>query len=80
MLNKIKDIFIQQFPNTKIYIYNRHKENPQNGTMIISNNQDMFNILNYIYKDSNIYLDRKYNKYQKLISLFKNSNDYPIRE
>lgn len=40
---------------------------------------DVLMILNYLYKDANIYLDRKYRNYQKIISYY-NVNESPVEQ
>ena len=58
--------------NNKIFICHR-----QNGAKryVFSSYQDVYNFLNWIYKDANIYLDRKYQKY---IDFIQNGSKYHV--
>ncbi len=54
------------------YLYNRRKSNVDNTTMVVGRQQDIKNLLEFLYKDATIYLDRKYEKYiecKKLLSM-----------
>ena len=47
----------------RIYDLNKNK---RTSRLVLSSKKDIENFLNYIYKDANIYLDRKYEKYKNL--------------
>lgn len=50
----------------------RHKENNRDGeyrSLDFSGKNQCINILNYIYKDAMVYLDRKYNKYLQIMEV-----------
>lgn len=47
----------------RIYDLNKNK---RSSRIVLSSKHDIEYFLNYIYTDANIYLDRKYNKYQNL--------------
>lgn len=54
------------------YLYNRRENNVNNTTMIVGKQQDIKNLLDFLYKGATIYLDRKYEKYiecKKLLSM-----------
>ena len=44
----------------------KFEENKRTSRLVLSSKKDIENFLNYIYKDANIYLDRKYEKYKNL--------------
>lgn len=58
--------------NTKVYKkYKRHKDDSKDGycrTLTYTGSIQAVNILNHLYKDATIYLDRKYKKYINLIN------------
>jgi len=44
---------------------------PELAQLIVSTTEDSFNFVSWLYKDCSIYLNRKYEKYLKFISLYK---------
>ena len=56
---------------------NRKKENKNNATLIIRNKNSILQLVNWLYDDSTIYQDIKYNKYIRIKHTLTNSNDYP---
>lgn len=59
--------FIQEFFNTSINLSQRFPErNNNNFTLHYGGNQQVPKLLDIIYKDATIYLQRKYNKYAKM--------------
>lgn len=60
-LNEIENI------NKKNKIFTVHREDGAKR-YVFSAYQDVLNFLNYIYKDSSIYLDRKYNHYLEFLN------------
>ena len=56
---------------------NRKKENKNNATLIVRNKNSILQLVNWLYDDSTIYQDIKYNKYLKIKHTLTNSNDYP---
>lgn len=64
-IKKIYDIFIEKLNITATTI----SQNPNNYARVIhwSGKKVVTKILNYLYKDSTIYLQRKYNKYLQII-------------
>lgn len=65
----IKNILENIFVGVKIYKYHRKESNKNNSTIIISNKKYVTDIMNWMYNKSNIYLDRKYHKYQEIKNL-----------
>lgn len=65
-LNGVKNIYPPLSNNSICPI---HKERPDKGQRIVFGGRNkVSNFLNYLYKDSTIYLDRKYVKYTQLIA------------
>lgn len=59
--------------NVNCYIYERHKDRKNNNyTLSVSGNIQIVRLLDWLYKDSNIYLCRKYEKYLKLKNILNN--------
>ena len=58
--------------NIKSSIYKKNKGSDIIRAFYITNRQDRVKFLDWIYKDANLKLDRKYEKYQQLL------NDYSI--
>lgn len=57
--------------------YVRHPDRNNNIVSIrIGSRYYVYNFLNYLYKDSNIYLKRKYDKYKKFVDLYSTYIDY----
>lgn len=77
ILEFINNIFIEKgLTNTKYKLQKRHKD--RDGickTMMITGNNITLKILNWIYEDSDVYLDRKYLKYVEFV---KYMNDYKM--
>lgn len=68
LLNFIEDVFIQNnlIPNTKRILSKRHKDKDFGCyNLKISGKNNFYNVLNWLYEDSDVYLDRKYEKYMK---------------
>ena len=62
--NFLKDICdIINIDKNRIYDLNK---NARSGRIVLGAKKDIKNFLNYIYQDAHIYLDRKYEKYQRL--------------
>lgn len=70
MIDSLVRIFSEVIPDFHYTINNRHPENMLNGTMYISRRKLSIKILNYLYRDATIYLDRKYNKYKEATELW----------
>lgn len=71
-----ENILSKQFPDMKINIF--HAKGCADDIYRLSTNrkQDFVNLLDWFYDDSNIYLERKYKKYQELKEKhIQNSND-----
>lgn len=66
MYEKIYQILQEDIPNFIGYGYNRHKDKTYNKTLIISKNSVIYDVLEYMYNDATIYLDRKYQKYLEI--------------
>lgn len=60
MSNILKDVNIETFVT---------EQNKHNGYNISIKSKSIIDFLNYIYKDSTVYLDRKYNKYNEVLSM-----------
>lgn len=58
--------FLEEELNIKIHLYQRSE---LFGEIRIMKKQDVIIFLNYIYKDSNIFLDRKYKNYLKILDI-----------
>lgn len=57
-------------------LYQRHEgRDGEYKTLEISGKIQSLNILNYIYKDANVYLDRKYEKYLGIVGRMDDLND-----
>ena len=54
---------------TPLRFYKRKKYQTV-SSLEISGNNNVEKVLNYMYKDATIYLDRKYDKYNEFISYF----------
>lgn len=63
----LQDILLNKLNISKRKFNNRHPKRKNNiRTLQIGGNLQVKKILEYLYKDSNIFLDRKYNKYMEL--------------
>lgn len=71
-LNKldIKHI-LQTINNENKSIFGREKKNYNNCYRIVFNGKNAENFLHFIYKDKNIYLNRKWLKFQEYLDLRK---------
>ena len=58
--------FLEEELNIKIHLYQRSEFF---GEIRIMKKQDVIIFLKYIYKDSNIFLDRKYKDYLKILDI-----------
>lgn len=70
MLKNIYDNLPRRY-NNPINLYQRYKRDNNNYCIDIGGNQQVLQILNYLYKDATIYLERKYKKYQELVEQYK---------
>lgn len=66
--NSIKDILYNKL-NTNTYIYPANVKNNITKTLQTGGNRKILKILNWLYDDSFIFLERKYNKYIELKQL-----------
>lgn len=67
-------INIEKILKIDIKLQQRHpKRNVDNWTLTINGNQQVKKIMNYLYKDSTIFLNRKYERYLELIKQYKTS-------
>lgn len=67
-LNGLKN-FLEKELNIKIYLYQKSEFF---GEIQIMKKNDVIIFLNYIYKDSNIFLDRKFKDYLKILDIKEN--------
>lgn len=67
--NMLKNIYnnLPRRYNNPINLYQRYKRDNNNYCIDIGGNKQVLQILNYLYKDATIYLERKYKKYQELV-------------
>jgi hypothetical protein len=63
MAEKVKEEALKNFPSLKIDIWQAKGCSTYTKRWGLSRKQDFKNFLDYLYKDSTIYLDRKYQKY-----------------
>lgn len=49
----------------KTKLTHRHSTNLQNATLVVTKRKLAYDVLQYLYKDSSIYLNRKYELYKK---------------
>lgn len=63
MANHLNKEIERLFGETRFYLTHRHKNVLENATLQATNKHFIYQILNRTYKNANIYLDRKYNKY-----------------
>jgi hypothetical protein len=84
LINEINNVIVGKF-NCKPDIRSRYKErNNNNVTLSICGNRVIEEVLNWIYADATIYLERKYNKYIELKENNKNitykiNNEYCMK-
>jgi len=62
----MSEILKEIFDGITIYKYHRKKSNPNNSTIIVANREYVIRLMEWMYEDSAIYLDRKYHKYQEI--------------
>lgn len=72
LLRRIESHFIQigLIDNINRKLYKRHKEENKDvgcRALVLSGKNNTINILNYLYKDADVYLDRKYQKYLEIV-------------
>lgn len=65
MCDKIYDILCNTFYDFKGYFSYRNKNKKYNKTLLI-NDKHAVDVLDYLYKDATIYMDRKYKKYLEI--------------
>lgn len=68
LLRYIEQVFIDNglIDDIKRKLYKRHKEENRDlncSTLMLSGKRTVISVLNFLYKDSSIYLNRKYDKY-----------------
>lgn len=79
MAESTKKEILKLFPDFKISFYERKECSGLTYNLIFTTQKDGFSFLEYIYKNCNIRLNRKFEKY-KTIKQIVNSNDYPEKE
>lgn len=62
---------IQKYFHTSVKMEKRHKDKVNNYAFSIGGNRQAEKILNILYNNATVYLQRKYNKYQELIKTNK---------
>lgn len=72
LLDDIKDIMLEKFPSHKINIWHAKECNENIFRLGTKRRDDFIEFLDFIYKDSTIYLDRKYQKYLDCMEQIKN--------
>jgi hypothetical protein len=55
-------------------IVKRHKDDKNNYTLRVSGNRQILKVSNFLYSDSNIFLERKYEIYKNLVKHQKRKN------
>jgi hypothetical protein len=53
------------------YVSQRHKNNPNNKTIELSGNRQIISIMNWMYNDASIYLQRKKHKYEEYLQIYE---------
>lgn len=71
MIDKFVEIFDANIIGYKPHVYVRHKENDNCKTIVFTKNDEKIQFLNLLYKDSNIYMDRKFIKAQQALCILK---------
>lgn len=78
------NIYIKELLLTKLQVTSRLIfRNPKNRitqTLVVSGDRQIKKVLDYIYKDATIYLDRKYQIYKNLINILDNRDNKPKRK
>ena len=70
MCEKIYYQLNQDINDFSAHIYCRHKNNSSTKTLLISQKESIKNVLDYLYKDATIFLDRKYKKYLQIKDIY----------
>ena len=55
-------------------IYNSNCNSDKIFRLVFNKKQDVLNFCNYIYEDSNIHMERKFNKYKLLMEYYATHN------
>lgn len=71
MIIKFIEILKEEIENYEPHVYVRNKENENCKTISITKNKEKELFLNFLYKDCNIYMDRKFKKYKEAISILE---------
>ncbi len=71
-LNGLQQHLIDNICLSKTKFHYRKKNNPLIATMEYSGRRNIKKFYDYIYKDSTIYLDRKFNKFKEILSITNN--------
>ena len=74
MAEMLKNKISEELKEDRLYKTIRHKERPEIVTLLATNTHYIYNFLNYLYKDSNIYLNRKYDLYLKYKEKYEGIN------
>lgn len=74
LLDFIQDYFLSEgLLSNRQKLYIRHEGRDMYAkSLSICGNDQVVKILNHLYEDAAIYLDRKYEKYQEIIELYNN--------
>ena len=75
IVNDIASYLVSELEISHISSHHRRVNNPNNTTIVFTRNKDKLKILNFLYNNSSLYLDRKYNKYQKAITILNKKNN-----
>lgn len=70
MFDKIYNVLKQEILDFVGYGYYRHKEKQYNKSLVVSQKNSIINLLNYLYKDATIYLERKYQRYLQVKEIY----------
>ena len=70
-INKFINIFEGNITNYKPHIYKRNKENDNCLTIMFTKNSEKIQFLDLIYKDSHIYMNRKFIKAQQALYILE---------
>lgn len=79
-LNFIKDLncFLCKIGfNPKYY---QNKINPLSGFLQINSRSEFIKMYEYLYKNANIYMERKYNKYKEIFGKSLNHKDFTVKK
>ena len=75
MAEVTKNMILKIFPDFNINYYSYSPLNENTVRMYLTTQKQAFKFLEYIYDNSNIYLDRKYNNFVNIKQIYNNSND-----